>query len=119
MAFAPDGRTILIVDMDKTASLWDVATGKKIGPMPSRRALCPAISPDGVHLAVGGLNGVIALWRTPQPLDGTAERLRVWIELRAGMELDQEDIFRSLRPEALQSRRQRLEELGEPPTLLH
>ena len=32
MAFSPDGKTVLTGSEDKTARLWDAATGKPIGP---------------------------------------------------------------------------------------
>jgi WD40 repeat protein len=34
VAFSPDGKTILLGNMDKTARLWDVATGRPIGGTP-------------------------------------------------------------------------------------
>ncbi len=32
VAFSPDGKTILTGSQDKTARLWDAATGRPIGP---------------------------------------------------------------------------------------
>jgi WD40 repeat protein len=118
VAIAPDGRAVLIVDADHTARLWDVRTGKKLGPMPaSAGAICPAFSPDGRHLAVGRQDGIIALWQRPQPLEGDPQRLRLWIEALTGFELDQDETLRSLSLPEQQFRRDRLEHLGGPPPL--
>jgi WD40 repeat protein len=31
--FSPDGKRVLTASFDKTARLWDAATGKQIGPL--------------------------------------------------------------------------------------
>ena len=48
-AFSPDGQRVVTASWDKTARLWDAATGKAIGlPMQHERGLTSAaFSPDG------------------------------------------------------------------------
>lgn len=48
-------------------------------------------------------------------MNGDAERIRCWVELLTGMELDSDGVVRDLDADALQRRRERLRELGGPP----
>jgi len=117
LAFAPDSRSILIRDAESRARLFDVATGKRIGPAPGQTGIAHiAFSPDGRHLAVAGTRGRIALWATPRPMQGTSQRLRLWVETLAGMELDEQQMIHTLEPDEVQRRRARLDELGGVPT---
>ena len=53
MAFSPDGTKIATASYDKTARLWDAATGKPLGE-PLRhdaRVNAVAFSPDGMKIA--------------------------------------------------------------------
>jgi WD40 repeat protein len=47
--FSPDGKRVLTASRDKTARLWDAATGKQMGPdMKHENAVYSAVfSPDG------------------------------------------------------------------------
>ncbi len=116
LSFGPDGRGILISDGENRARLWDIATGKRIGPAPGQ-ADTPlvAFSPNGRHFAVGGKYGRIALWQSPLPMRGSAERLRLWTETLAGLELDAQQIAHPLHAVELQRRRARLHERGGDP----
>ncbi len=116
LSFGPDGRGILISDGENRARLWDIATGKRIGPAPGQ-ADTPlvAFSPNGRHFAVGGKYGRIALWQSPLPMRGSAERLRLWTETLAGLELDAQQIAHPLNAVELQRRRARLHERGGDP----
>ena len=64
VAFSPDGKTIVSGSFDKTARLWDVASGKPIGrPMLHQDWVRSAVfSPDGRLLATGSNDKTARLW---------------------------------------------------------
>jgi WD40 repeat protein/tRNA A-37 threonylcarbamoyl transferase component Bud32 len=109
VAFSPDGRGVLIGGVDGVAHLWDVRTGKQLGPPLARNGPGPvAFSPDGRRMAIGGRDGRIVLWTPPQPKTGSVEQLRLEVELLTGMELDNRDVIRSLNAAEVELRRQLL-----------
>jgi WD40 repeat protein/serine/threonine protein kinase len=63
-AFSPDGKVILSGSWDKTARLWDVATGQPIGqPMQHEGwVLAAAFSPDGRTILTGSDDKTARLW---------------------------------------------------------
>ena len=75
MAFSPDGKTILTGRKDKTARLWDAATGLPIGkPMEHPDNVdSVAFSPDGKRFAPGALTGRRG-YGTPRPGGPSASR---------------------------------------------
>jgi WD40 repeat protein len=116
VALSKDGRIALTSGPERVARLWDVATGKALGaPVTLDGAREVAISADGQALAVSGSGGRIVVWTAPQPLSGDVERIRPWVELLAGMELDSRGVVNALGPGALRNRRQELDEQGGPP----
>src|SRR5262249_2532601 len=52
-AFSPDGKILATASSDSSASLWDVATGKRLHHLQGHtdRVLSVAFSPDGSRLA--------------------------------------------------------------------
>jgi WD40 repeat protein len=118
VALSPDGQTVLLRGADRVARLWDLATGKPLGPRLSLDAVGPiALSTDGRLLAVADRPGRISLWHVPRPLKSTPEGVRRWVEVQTGMELDDHEAVHKLSPDALAERRQRLEELGGAPPI--
>jgi eukaryotic-like serine/threonine-protein kinase len=116
VALSRDGRSVLTSGPERVGRLWDVATGKALGaPVILDGARHVAISGDGQTLAVAGSAGRIVVWTAPEPLTGAVERIRLWVELLAGMELDSRGVVSALSPESLNSRRQQLEDHGGPP----
>ena len=116
-AISPDGQCVLVSESaTKFAQVWDVATGKLLGPAPSAVGARPvAFSPDGRLLAVGSRDGRISICATPSPIEGDPERIRTWVEAVTGLELDREGVVMPLSPEARSGRADHLRDLGGPP----
>ena len=51
----------------------------------------------------------------PKPIQGTVQRIRLWVESLAGMELDGRGVVNALNSEAVRQRRHQLEEQGGAP----
>ncbi len=110
------GRMILIGGSDRTARLWDAATGQPLGP-PLRhhqRVIAGAFAPTAPLLATSDSGGSY-LWSIPAPIAGTPERVRLWIEVLTGMELDAAGTLRDLEPAVHEQRRAALRAMNGSP----
>jgi eukaryotic-like serine/threonine-protein kinase len=117
VAFSPDGRTVLTGSYDGTAQLWAAASGTLLGP-PLRHkgeVSVVAFSPDGRTVLTGGYDHTARFWPVPAPVAGEPERIRLWIEVLTGMELDPGGVAQSLDAPTWLERRRRLDEMGGPP----
>ena len=114
-AFSPDGRCVLTGSRDNTTRLWDVATGKPIGP--------PIPHPGSVVRVAFGLDGTTILtatedemarqWQVPTAMPGTAEHLELWAQVVTGMELEADGGVRILDAVEWQKWQQKLLSGGE------
>jgi WD40 repeat protein/serine/threonine protein kinase len=116
--FSPDGRMILTGGYDRTVRLWETATGRPIGPplLHDDTVADAVFSPDGRLVLTGSFDRMARVWWVPPPVAGAPERIRLWVEVITGLELDEEGAIRFLDAPAWHARRQRLQELGGPPT---
>ena len=64
--FSPDGTRVVTASEDRTARLWDAATGKPLGePMKHADAVgYAAFSPDGTRIATASQDETARLWFT-------------------------------------------------------
>lgn len=120
VAFHPDGHILLTASLDGTARFWDAASGKPLGPPFGHAEGVRAVAFDraGRRAATGGKGGVVRQWRVPPPpVEGSPERIRLWVEVLTAMELDPQGTVRELTSDEVAARRRRLEELGGPPRI--
>ena len=117
LAFSPDRKTVLTGSVDKTARLWETATGKPLGPpLQHQNAVWRlAFSPDGKTVLTGSLDNTARLWRVPSLPEHNPERIILWAQLVTGLELDEYGGTRVLDTASWEQRRRRLQELGGPP----
>jgi hypothetical protein len=92
--------------------MWDVATGKPVGG-PLRHAqplLFVEFAPDGTLLS-GDATGVYR-WKVPSARAIDPDRLRLWVEVATGLELDAGGAVIELDAKAWRERWDRLQKLG-------
>jgi WD40 repeat protein len=111
---APNGQWLAAAGPDHILRVWDVATGKTIGPPLPHSDLIYHIqfSPDGRQLATTCNDGFLRLWKIAAPLTGSPERIRLAVELAAERTLGPFGEVLELDTKALEQRRRRLELLG-------
>jgi WD40 repeat protein/serine/threonine protein kinase/Flp pilus assembly protein TadD len=122
-AFSPDGRTLLTGGGNwqrkrGSAQLWNVATGLPLAPPLAHqgRVSAVAFSPDGKRVLTGCDDSTARLWNVPPPVQGSPDRVRLWAQVRTGMELTEDNRAVALNPAERERRRWRLELLDNPGT---
>jgi WD40 repeat protein len=115
--YGPDGTVVLTSGNDGTAQLWLAQTQRPIGTRFSHEGPISAaeFSPDGRWIATASGDRTARLWRTPSPIEGSLERLGLWVRVVTMKEMDDFGAIRSLDLETWQRYRQNLEDQGGPP----
>jgi WD40 repeat protein len=75
LAFSPNGRLLAATGAGKSGpaspgfgsgvDVWDTLTGEKAATFPVTPE-CIAFSPDGVHMATGGRDHCVLVWKAPK-----------------------------------------------------
>ncbi|HEV2948059.1 MAG TPA: protein kinase [Gemmataceae bacterium] len=90
-AVSPDGRYMLIpAPQENGARLWDVATGKPIGPILKHPSpICAfGFALDGQWMATGDIDGTVQVWKIPAPISDSTDQILTWIEQLTGMKMN-------------------------------
>jgi WD40 repeat protein len=112
LAFSPDGQTLLVGGFRNRVQLWDVSTGKSIGPGFWQSGVHGvAFRSDSRIVTTNILDGILA-WDMPSPLQGEVDRIVLWTQVLTSLELDAAGSIRQLDSSTWQDRRRRLEQLG-------
>jgi telomerase protein component 1 len=63
-AFSQDGHLIVIGSADKTASIWETHTGRRLGTLSGHEHMVTdaAFSPDGTLVVTGSFDGSVRVW---------------------------------------------------------
>ena len=63
LAFSPDGQWLATASLDKTARVWEAATGRELARVTHEREVThAAFSPDGKWLSSLGRDNVSRVW---------------------------------------------------------
>jgi WD40 repeat protein/tRNA A-37 threonylcarbamoyl transferase component Bud32 len=106
--YSPDGRLIATAKLH--VQFWDTVTGKPVGPLLQHQNLAEIVAfhPNGRLLLTCGDDATLRVWDVPTPLAGDVERLVLWSQVLAGMELSPDGVADDLDDQAWQERRNRL-----------
>ncbi len=107
-----DGSLFLTGSQDHSARLWQSATLKPIGPaiQHAQDVVYLGFSPDDKLFWTGSSKGVNRLMKLPQPVQGDAQRIVLWIQVLTGAKLHGMQMH-GLTPDEWQKNQQQLDQL--------
>jgi WD40 repeat protein len=92
---------------DRTARLWDVATGVRLGPLLVHSGpVLAAFQPKSQRIVTLAEDGPLRLWDVPPAVVGEPQAIKDWVEALTGKELTENGILREMDAEALQGLRE-------------
>jgi WD40 repeat protein len=117
VAFSSDGRTVLTGSGDRTARLWDAATGKPIGMPLAHKAGVAAVafSVTGDAVLTKTEDRIVRRWERARDATGPDERFVLWAQVAIGAEIDASGTVRGLDAAAWNQKRNRLRAQGGVP----
>jgi predicted Zn finger-like uncharacterized protein len=109
VAFHPQGQVVATGCWDNGTRRWDVATGRRLGPVlrHENRVRRVTFTPDGRTLITASEDGTARLWSVPQPARGDPRRITLRNQVLSGIELDNNDVLRTLDTAEWEERRAR------------
>ncbi|PWT73841.1 MAG: hypothetical protein C5B46_04910, partial [Proteobacteria bacterium] len=89
--------------------VWDIRTGKRVGPAFEHRADLStiAVHPEGKYILTGSHGRMAICWRIPEPMEGSLDDIRLWVETMTGMEMRAHDTIAPIEPERLLQKRRK------------
>ena len=117
VAFSSDGQIVLTGSGDNTARLWDVQTGLPRGAALEHEGSVNAVafSPDGRTALTGSFDRAARLWFLPEKVDESPKHLRLWVEVRTWLTMDDQGGTRWLKPDEWKRKQEELRVQGGPP----
>jgi WD40 repeat protein len=101
VAISRDGDTVLTGGKDGSTRLWAAPTGIQLGPPwkdPTDHGITHTVAfgKEEKTLLAGGSGGIARLLTRPQPVADDPARIRLWIEVITGHDIDEQDRIREL-----------------------
>jgi WD40 repeat protein len=114
LAFSPDAKTVVTGKADGALQWWDVRAGKSVREPVRHPGYVTRIaySLDGRAVLAATARQSAFQYRAPIPLSGDAERIKLWAQVKTGMELGPDGAVRSLDAATWDQRRQQFEGMG-------
>jgi WD40 repeat protein len=102
---------------DRSARLWDAATGKPIGiPLVHKAGVAAAaFSVSGDTVLTKTEDGIVRRWDRPADASGPDERFVLWAQVAIGAEIDANGTVRAFDASAWNEKWNRLRALGGMP----